>query len=71
MSQATTGPSRIDVLKPEYRANRYPVYEALRALGPGCSLRCSATHSNSGRLARILNWHPARSTNCGTIRPCS
>lgn len=54
MSQATTGPSRIDVLKPEYRANRYPVYEALRALGPGCrdSLLALLRHPQQLRAAR-------------------
>ena len=36
MPQITTGPSLTDVLQPQHRANPYPVYEALRALGPVC-----------------------------------
>ena len=36
MSQITAGPSITDVLQPHYRADPYPVYEALRAIGPVC-----------------------------------
>lgn len=34
--QIVAGPSLTDVLQPQHRANPYPVYEALRALGPVC-----------------------------------
>lgn len=54
MSQATTGPSRIDVLKTKYRANPYPVYVALRVLGPVCrdSLLTLLRHPQQLRAVR-------------------
>ena len=36
MSPITAGPSLIDVLLPQNRPDPYPVYEALRAVGPVC-----------------------------------